>query len=86
VEEVDQAPRLGVPLLLPYPAVLRAAGVTGEVVVEYVVDQTGRVDTSAVRTVAFTHPDFVLPVREAQAGVRFTPARRAGAPVAVRVR
>jgi len=86
VEEVDQAPRLGVPLLLRYPAVLRAAGVTGEVVVEYVVDPGGRVDTSAVRAVAFTHPDFVPPIREALAGVRFTPARRAGAPVAVRVR
>ena len=86
VEQVDHTPRLGVPLLLHYPAVLRAAGVTGEVVVEYVVDQAGRVDTSAVRAVAFTHPEFVPPIREALAGVRFTPARRAGAPVAVRVR
>ena len=48
--------------------------------VEYVVDPGGRVDTSAVRAVAFTHPDFVPPIREALAGVRFTPGRRAGAP------
>jgi TonB family protein len=86
MEEVDQAPKPDVPLLPSYPAVLRAAGVTGEVVIEYVVDQAGRVDTSAVRAVAFTHPDFVPPIREALAGVRFTAALRAGAPVAVRVR
>ena len=86
VEAVDRAPGLGVAVQPWYPAALRTAGVTGEVVVEYVVDQAGRVDTSAVRAIAFTHPDFVPSIREALAGVRFTPGQRAGAPVAVRVR
>jgi periplasmic protein TonB len=86
VEAVDRAPVLGVPLQPRYPAALRAAGVKGEAVVEYVVDQAGRVDTSAVRAIAFTHPDFVPSIREALAGVRFTPGQRAGAPVAVRLR
>jgi len=51
-----------------------------------VVGVDGRVDTSSVHIIHATHPDFVAPVRVALAAARFTPAQRAGMPVAARVR
>lgn len=44
---------------------LRQAGVQGRVVLEAVVDTTGRVVASSVQVVAATHPGFVAPVRQA---------------------
>jgi TonB family protein len=83
---VDRGPELATPLQPKYPAALRAAGLRGEVVIEYVVGEDGRVDTSSVRAVRFTHPDFVPPIRAALASARFIPAQRSGGAIAVRVR
>ncbi len=86
VEDVDRGPELATPLQPEYPAALRAAGLPGEVVIEYVVGEGGRVDTSSFRALRFTHPDFVPPIRAAMASARFIPAQRNGRPIAVRVR
>ena len=42
-----------------YPELLRQAGVEGRVMLEAVVDTTGRVNRDSVRVVSATHPEFV---------------------------
>jgi TonB family protein len=77
-DDVDRPPLLIIPIAPAYPAALRAAGVAGSTLVEYVVGVDGRVDTSSLHVIQTTHPDFVAPVRAALATARFTPAQRAG--------
>jgi protein TonB len=86
VSEVDVMPELRSDFQPRYPESLRAAGVSGRVVLEYVVDSEGRVDTASVRVVLSTHLGFSAAAREALPTAHFSPARRAGRPVAVRVR
>ncbi len=57
-----------------YPAELIKKGVEGAVVTNFVVDTTGRADTSSLTIVDATHPLFVASVREALPGMRFSPA------------
>ena len=61
-----------------YPESLRAAGVPGRVVAEFVVDGQGRVDPETIGIVSSTHPLFTTAVAEALVGARFTPAYREG--------
>jgi TonB family protein len=64
-----------------YPAQLLARAVEGSAFVAYVVDSTGRVDTTSFRVIRATHPEFALAVRRALPGMRFRPALLAGIPV-----
>jgi TonB family protein len=64
-----------------YPDALREAKVEGEVVVQFVVDATGRVDMSTVRVLRSTDPQFTAAMRESLASWRFTPAEVNGRPV-----
>ena len=57
-----------------YPESLRRAGIDGEVVVQFVVDTTGRVDLRTVQVVRSTHDAFTTAVRETIAKLRFAPA------------
>lgn len=57
-----------------YPPVLRRAGIDGRVLVRFVVDTTGRIDTSSVRVLKSTHDLFTRAVRDALTGFRFRPA------------
>jgi protein TonB len=86
VSEVDVMPELRGDFQPHYPESLRAAGVSGRVVLEYVIDSEGTVDTASVRVVLSTQPGFSVAAREALSTAHFSPARRAGRPVAVRVR
>jgi len=61
-----------------YPAVLLARNIQGSAYVEYVVDTTGLVDTSTIRVVRATHPEFAQATREALAQMKFRPALHAG--------
>lgn len=84
LEEVDQAPT---PLSQPppsYPYSLRRAGVSGEVVVVFVVTPEGTVENTEVER--SSHPDFNRPAREAVARWTFEPATKAGEKVSVLVR
>jgi protein TonB len=61
-----------------YPIALRQAGVEGQVVVEFVVTETGRVDMSTVKVIESANSQFTASVRTALAGARFSPARVSG--------
>lgn len=69
-----------------YPEPLRVAGVAGRVLVEFVVDTTGRVRPGSLAILEVTHELFVPAVRRNVPSLRFAPARVAGRPVAQRVR
>ncbi|HJQ12608.1 MAG TPA: TonB family protein [Gemmatimonadaceae bacterium] len=64
-----------------YPESLFAAGVDGSVIAEFVVDESGRVESQTFGIVASSNPLFSEAVREAVLGAVFTPAKRKGAPV-----
>ena len=57
-----------------YPDMLRSANVEGDVVAQFVVDTTGRVDMSTVKILKSTHDLFTNAVRGALQTARFTPA------------
>lgn len=61
-----------------YPPELSAAGREGQVRAVYVVDTTGRVDTTSIQVVESDDPRFTASVRTALSGMRFRPAKRAG--------
>lgn len=77
--EVDKpvvmAPGMAAPA---YPASLRAAGLSGNVVVEFVVDTLGRVEDGSSRIVSADHPLFAASVRAALPTYRFLPAEAEG--------
>ena len=57
-----------------YPDVLRAAGVDGDVIVQFVVDTTGRADMRTFKILKSSHDLFTAAVREALANMTFAPA------------
>jgi TonB family protein len=61
-----------------YPPELMRRGVEGQVDATYVVDTTGRVDTSTFQVLASGDSLFTQSVRTALADTRFRPAKRAG--------
>ena len=69
-----------------YPELLRQAGVAGKVVLEAVVDTTGRVLPQSITLVSATHPGFVEAARQALLQTLFRPAMVDGKPVRLRVR
>jgi periplasmic protein TonB len=84
--KVDELPQLTGHLQPSYPEALRRAGVSGQVLLEYVVGSSGWVDSSSVRVLLSSHPEFTHAAREALRSVRFRPGRRSRQPVAVLVR
>jgi protein TonB len=64
-----------------YPSDLAEAGVEGLVIATYVVDATGRVDTTTIRIISSDHPGFTASVQTALGEMRFRPAKRRGQPV-----
>jgi protein TonB len=69
-----------------YPETLRGAGVEGEVIAEFVVDTTGRVEPATVTFAQRAHPLFEQAVRQALRGMRFRPAEAGGRTVRQLVR
>jgi TonB family protein len=61
-----------------YPRDLLAVGAQGMVQAIYVVDITGRVDTTTIQVVQSDDPRFTESVRTALSQMRFRPARRGG--------
>jgi TonB family protein len=61
-----------------YPRDLLALGAEGRVEAIYVVDTTGRVDTTTIQEVLSDDPRFTESVRTALGQMRFRPAKRAG--------
>jgi protein TonB len=83
--EVDELPELVGDLRLRYPLGLERAGVSGVVVLEYVVGSDGRVNPGSVRALSSSHPAFFQAALEALRDARFKPARRWGRSIAVLV-
>lgn len=82
----DEAPLVLSGPLPAYPELLRQAGIQGRVVLEAVVDTTGKVVASSIQVVHATNPAFVEGARRALRATLFRPGRVAGRAVAVRVR
>jgi TonB family protein len=64
-----------------YPPDLLAMGTEGSVQTQYVVDTTGRVDTSTIDVMSSDDVRFTESVRAALGAMRFRPAKRDGKPV-----
>lgn len=58
-----------------YPAPLRSAGIEGQVVVQFVVTEAGKVDRQSVRIISASNDVFAASVTSALGRMRFTPAR-----------
>ena len=61
-----------------YPEILRQAGVEGEALVSFVVDEAGLADPASFKVIRSTHELFSTAVREALPAMRFTPAEIGG--------
>lgn len=69
-----------------YPELLRQAGIQGRVLLEAIVDTTGRVDAASIHVVYATNPAFIEGARDAIRASLFRPGRVGGRVVRVRVR
>ena len=57
---------------------LRSANVEGEVLVQFVVDTTGRVERGSIKILKSSHDLFTNSVQSALGGMRFYPAEVGG--------
>jgi hypothetical protein len=76
-----QVDRGVIPLRSPmprYPESLRSKLASGCVLAQFVVDTTGRADTSTFRVLKMSHLEFAHAVRDALPAMRFTPAELQG--------
>jgi periplasmic protein TonB len=78
VATVDRVAAMLAPLRPRYPDQLRAAGVTGRVVVRLVVDTMGRVEPASVVIRESSHDLFAQAVRAVLPSLRFVPAEAGG--------
>ena len=69
------------PLDVTYPPELFAAGVGGGVLVEFVVDTSGRIEADTYSIVSSSNPLFSQAVNRALQSVMYTPATKNGRPV-----
>ena len=86
--EVDQAPALlsAPPLDRDYPSLLRQAGITGRVVIEAVIDTTGKAELTSIQVMQSPHPGFNEAAKRWMSRALFRPARKGGHAVRVLVR
>jgi periplasmic protein TonB len=64
-----------------YPAVLHSAGLSGTVMVEFVIDTIGKVEPASIRVIESTHGGFDDAARAAVLGAKFQPAHLGPHPV-----
>jgi protein TonB len=69
-----------------YPSSLREQGVEGQVVLEFVVNENGRVDMGSVKVIESSNALFTAAVRAAMPGMRFRAAKIGGRAVKQYVR
>lgn len=85
VRTVEEPPVLLSHPVPGYPELLRRAGIAGRVVVEVVLDTTGRAERGSLRVVSSTHGLFVSEASALVLGSVYRPARFGGMAVRVRV-
>jgi TonB family protein len=61
-----------------YPEALRSARVEGDVLAQWVVDSTGRVEAGSLKVLKATSPEFVASVRDVVYAMRYQPAEVGG--------
>ncbi|HSJ63872.1 MAG TPA: energy transducer TonB [Gemmatimonadaceae bacterium] len=61
-----------------YPEMLRSAGIEGEVIAQFVVNEDGRADMSTFKSLSSSHAQFTAAVRAALPQMRFYPAEVGG--------
>jgi TonB family protein len=61
-----------------YPEDMRAQAISGEVLVQFVVDTTGRADMRTFKVLTATHHEFIWAVRQTLPAYRFLPAETEG--------
>ena len=83
VANLDQPPVLRVPVNPTYPFDMRRAGISGEVVVEFIVDSKG--DVVAVQVIRSSQREFEQPATQAVQKWKFRPGRKGGRAVNTRV-
>lgn len=76
--QVERPAALRGAMALRYPPVLRTAGVEGEVLASFVVQEDGRVDTSTFRVLGSDHPLFTDAVRTAVVNATYDAAEVGG--------
>lgn len=77
--QVDRPVRLKLPFTNPaYPDEQRAAGVSGEVLMQFVVDTLGQVEPGSLRVLKSDHENFTAAVRRALETAMFQPATKQG--------
>jgi protein TonB len=84
--QLDDPPSVLSPGPSRYPEVLKAAGISGRVVLEFVVDTSGHVDASSIKIISTPHQGFNNAAREAVRATVFRPGKLRGQPVNVMVR
>jgi TonB family protein len=82
----EERPELLAGPLPAYPDLLRQAGIQGQVLLEALIDSTGRVQVASISVVSATNPGFVEPARQALIATLFRPARVNGRAVSTLVR
>jgi TonB family protein len=82
-DSTPQPPQLIEQVTAEYPEALRLAGVSGQVVVQFGVDDTGAVQNVTVFT--SDHPELDAPAVEAVKKWKFKPAMKDGQPIATRI-
>lgn len=83
--ELHERPHVTSAPVLSYPADLLLARVAGRVIVEAVIDTTGRVEAASARVVESSDPRFNQAAKDYIGAARFTPGRVAGRAVRVRL-
>jgi protein TonB len=66
-----------------YPPSLRDAGVTGETMLQFVIDENGRVEPGSIEVVSSSSEEFASAARRVAASMRFSPAKSGGHTVRV---
>jgi protein TonB len=83
--EVEEPPSAATPISPRYPEVMKQAGITGKVVMQFVVNIDGHVEPSSFKIVSSTNKAFEEPAREAIFKALFKPGKSRGQPVRVLV-
>jgi len=66
---------------IPYPEQLRASRTRGDVMAQFIVDTTGRADTTTLRILSASHAAFIHAVRAGLGQLHFVPATLHGTKV-----
>ena len=83
-DDVQERPQLTAAPPITYPAPLLLARISGRVLVEAVVDTTGRVEEGSIRVIESTDARFNEAAKGYARGARFAPGRVAGRAARVR--